>query len=240
MEGGKVIAVSDYLEGVKEEASKKLGFQVVELFNSDGGAIDDAALIRDSDVLYATCTGESFTKPRTWAVSRPVVARCYPEERHCGQDHLSQSCAQMEWVHLNVGGRVFATTVSTLTRTDSHSMLARMFTQGDVEWQSAVDENGAYLIDRSPRYFEPILNFLRHGQLVIDKSLSVEGVLEEAKFFGVTSLIEQLEDMIEREQPPDDSTPVTRRELAMALMVTPTTKELRCQVGQDCFREGWE
>ena len=36
-------------------------------------------------------------------------------------------------------------------------MLARMFTHGEVEWQSAVDETGAYLIDRSPLYFEPVI-----------------------------------------------------------------------------------
>nr|KAG5711402.1 hypothetical protein BaRGS_025829 [Batillaria attramentaria] len=136
-------------------------------------------------------------------------------------------CAHTEWVNLNVGGKLFATTISTLTRTDGNSMLARMFTHGDVEWQSSVDETGAYLIDRSPLYFEPILNYLRHGQLILDKAVNAKGVLEEAKFFGLTSLIEQLEDVIEREQPADDTTPITRRELVMALMVTPTNKELR-------------
>lgn len=227
-EGGKVIAVSDTFEDILKQASKKLDFQVAELYNPDGGAIDDAELIRDNDILYAAPACEAFTKPQMWAMSRPVVARCYPEEKHSlTEQQMNHSCAQMEWVHLNVGGKLFATTVSTLTH--SNSMLARMFTHGEVEWQSAVDETGAYLIDRSPMYFEPILNYLRYGQLVLDKNVSPEGVLEEAKFFGLTSLMEQLEDIIEREQPPDDNTPVTRRELAMALMVTPTNKELRCQ-----------
>lgn len=45
----------------------------------------------------------------------------------------------------------------------------------DVAWSSSVDENGAYLIDRSPEYFEPILNYLRHGQLVLNKGINPQG-----------------------------------------------------------------
>ena len=44
------------------------------------------------------------------------------------------------------------------------------------------DSEGAYLIDRNPKYFEPILNYLRTGKLIIDHNINVEG---DAKLFSI-------------------------------------------------------
>lgn len=55
-------------------------------------------------------------------------------------------------------------------------MLGRLFGNGAVPaWGSARDSLGAYLVDRSPSHFEPLLNFLRHGQLVLDGGISPQG-----------------------------------------------------------------
>ena len=42
-------------------------------------------------------------------------------------------------------------------------------------WLSATDSTGAYLIDRSPDYFEPLLNFLRHGKLLLNEGINPQG-----------------------------------------------------------------
>ena len=44
-------------------------------------------------------------------------------------------------------------------------------------WGNKQDKHGAYLIDRSPEYFEPILNYLRHGQLIINEGINIRGKL---------------------------------------------------------------
>lgn len=151
--------------------------------------------------------------------------------------------AANEWVMLNVGGKIFTTTRTTLCANEPNSMLAKMFAclPADDDDDSRAphaqiasspstapssqqtpassttnhqhqhphqlsekshraglrpsprDSNGAYLIDRSPLYFEPILNYLRHGKLIIDHNMNVHGVLEEAKFYNIASIIPRLE-----------------------------------------------
>ena len=108
--------------------------------------------------------------------------------------HTQNSRGERDWIKLNVGGKIFTTTRCTLTK-DPESFLFRLCQEAS-ELDSQKDEIGAYLIDRDPSYFTPILNYLRHGKLVIDKNVSEEGVLEEAEFFNVKNLIELVKDKI--------------------------------------------
>lgn len=116
----------------------------------------------------------------------------------------SNSGAESEWVKLIVGGKKFETTRSvsitctvifmqvcanfartTLCLRDPDSMLARWFAPSDmssdsgVRWPSTITDDDGYIrVDRSGRYFDIVLNYLRHGKLVIDRGLSIDGELE--------------------------------------------------------------
>uniref|UniRef100_A0A915KMZ8 BTB domain-containing protein n=1 Tax=Romanomermis culicivorax TaxID=13658 RepID=A0A915KMZ8_ROMCU len=98
------------------------------------------------------------------------------------------------WVRLNVGGQTFLTTKQTLCR-DPKSFFYRLC-QDDPDLSSDKDETGAFMIDRDPEYFGPILNYLRHGKLVINKHLAEEGILEEAEFYNLSGLITVCKDRI--------------------------------------------
>ena len=55
------------------------------------------------------------------------------------------------------------------------------------------DINGAIIIDRSPDYFKPILNYLRTGKVIIDPNINGRGVLQDAKYYKINTLIEKLD-----------------------------------------------
>ncbi|QQP49987.1 Uncharacterized protein FKW44_010827, partial [Caligus rogercresseyi] len=87
-----------------------------------------------------------------------------------------------EWISLNVGGVLMTTTRSSLTNNSPESVLARMFAQGQ--------QNNAYLLDRTPAYFAPLLHYLRTGSLVLDCGVHPLGVLEEAKYLALRRLFQ--------------------------------------------------
>lgn len=133
-----------------------------------------------------------------------------------------------EWVTLNVGGQKFMTSKSTLLIREPGCMLARMFASSEHSMSpGSRDQEGSILIDRSPRYFEPILNFLRTGSLIIDPGLSPEGVLEEARYFGIDSIIPKLENMTKSCILPRDERPLTRRDVVDVLIGTGTSSSSR-------------
>jgi len=159
-----------------------------------------------------------------------------------------------EWIRLNVGGQLFQTSRTTLLNREPNSVLAKMFDPESKIQPSCEDSSGAYLIDRDPKYFAPLLNYLRTGNLIIDPDtnsrgclnfplipysftynfailfykkfiLPIAGVLEEAKFYDLQHCISTLEKTIISE----DEMPLTRRDVVNALISTANNTSLRFQ-----------
>ncbi|NWW71565.1 KCTD9 protein, partial [Climacteris rufus] len=213
----QVVAVYGTLSDLLSVASNKLGIKATSVYNGKGGLIDDIALIRDDDVLFV-CEGEPFIDPQTDGRA---------------QEELTGS--HTDWLTLNVGGRYFTTTRSTLVNKEPDSMLAHMFKDKDA-WGNKQDPRGAFLIDRSPEYFEPILNYLRHGQLIVNDGINLLGrycLPAPPRFFlpanaalpsGVLNPLS-----LQNSQPAEDHSPISRKEFVRFLLATPTKSELRCQ-----------
>ena len=94
-------------------------------------------------------------------------------------------------VTLNVGGNLFTTTTSTLTRYPE-TMLGAMFSGRHALIQ---DKSGAYFIDRDGRHFHEILNYLRGSTASMPESMTqltpraLEELKVEADFYGMKDLM---------------------------------------------------
>ncbi|XP_077987423.1 BTB/POZ domain-containing protein KCTD6-like [Glandiceps talaboti] len=94
-----------------------------------------------------------------------------------------------EMVSLNVGGKLYTTSLTTLTRFPD-SMLGAMFSD-NVPVQP--DDKGNYLIDRDGELFRHVLNFLRTSRLKLPKNFDEHDLLmEEADFYQLAELKQAL------------------------------------------------
>lgn len=90
-------------------------------------------------------------------------------------------------VKLNVGGKIYKTTLSTLLK-DPNSMLSAMFS-GRHELNQD-EEDGAYFIDRDGELFRYVLNYLRNDELFCpDDKLFRKELLAEARFYQLQGMI---------------------------------------------------
>ncbi|XP_057316512.1 BTB/POZ domain-containing protein KCTD3-like [Hydractinia symbiolongicarpus] len=92
-----------------------------------------------------------------------------------------------EIINLNVGGKRFATSRSTLTWIPESFFSCLL--SGRIS--SMKDETGAYFIDRDPEAFAPILNFLRTKDFCL-RNVDPSVVLHEAQFYGITPIVRRL------------------------------------------------
>lgn len=159
-------------------------------------------MLRSASV--AVKTAGLFSLSRMAAESAKTILNHSDEAADSRRNSKSRAS---QWIKLNVGGTTFMTTRTTLCK-DHKSFLYRLV-QEEPDLNTDKDENGAYLIDRDPTYFRPVLNYLRHGKLVMNKDLVEEGVLEEAEFYNITDLIKIVKDKI-KERDAKQNQPFTK------------------------------
>eukprot|EP00667_Euglena_gracilis_P009965 EG_transcript_10128 len=99
--------------------------------------------------------------------------------------------AAQDKVCLNVGGTEFLTTKETLLSEKDTFFHAMLFSG---MWKP--DDQGKFFIDRDPRYFADVLNYLRLGQLHVDiEHMSEddrESIFEELDFYQLQKALEML------------------------------------------------
>jgi len=162
---------------------------------------------------------------------------------------LSSESTQLpdEWVSLKFDDRVFTMLRSTLVA-DRDSMFFALFGSSDSDVMPTLQRDMShplkpFIFDRSPKYVEPILNYLRSSELIIDSGVSTRGVLLEAQYFNVRGVRELLEDAAKPQEyraPTDEdmraaNNQMNRATVERALITTPSGTKLR--FAGLCFKE---
>lgn len=102
------------------------------------------------------------------------------------------------FVKLRVGGTLFEASEDTL-RSEKGSLFDVML---NGPWRNKCDGSGAIVLDRDPRRFRVLLNFLRSRTLVLEDGVTADGVRLEAEYFQVEDAVLAAEKLlIESEVP---------------------------------------
>ena|SRR3990167_4660226 len=114
-------------------------------------------------------------------------------------------------VKLNVGGKRFITRYATLTRNGLQENFFIPLLSGRFPVEK--DEKGYIFIDRNGAYFEPVLDYLRSGELHCPQKLSYKRLIQEAYFYGV-----RLDDSFGKFAKNDENAPLTDESLKELLI----------------------
>jgi len=150
--------------------------------------------------LFAVCDKEEKrlqeeTKKYIENIKAHICAACDNVHQNSNQDQHNTS-TKLEhspfpsMIKLNVGGRMFATSLATLT---SHpdSYFGAMFSK---QWNSKpAGEDGSYFIDKNPQVFHIILDYLRGEELDLELTPSEKrALLRDAQFYQLPDLVDIL------------------------------------------------
>lgn len=100
---------------------------------------------------------------------------------------MAEGAMSSEIVHLNVGGTRFSTSQQTLTWNPNTFFTSLL--SGRIS--SHKDESGAIFIDRDPKLFSVILNFLRTKEIQL-RHVDLSALRHEAEFYGISTLVRRL------------------------------------------------
>ncbi|XP_065340970.1 BTB/POZ domain-containing protein Tiwaz [Cloeon dipterum] len=96
-------------------------------------------------------------------------------------------------VHIDVGGTIYTSSLETLTKYPE-SRLAKLFNGSIPIVLDSLKQH--YFIDRDGGMFRHILNFMRNSRLLLQDNFDdLDLLLEEAKYFEISQMVRQLEDM---------------------------------------------
>ncbi|VVC45966.1 BTB/POZ domain,Potassium channel tetramerisation-type BTB domain,SKP1/BTB/POZ domain [Cinara cedri] len=105
-----------------------------------------------------------------------------------------------DYVKLNIGGSLFYTTITTLSKLDSKLLDLVLSEAADNNCNSSESE-GWVFIDRCGKHFGTILNFLRDGSVPLpESSVEISEILAEAKFYGVFELFDACEQALQKKK----------------------------------------
>ncbi|XP_025841372.2 BTB/POZ domain-containing protein KCTD6 isoform X2 [Vulpes vulpes] len=146
------------------------------------GPVSAAESLRLGCVCLGVSSGGRPSFPGTWAPQDAALEQ---------MDNGDWGYMMTDPVTLNVGGHLYTTSLTTLTRYPD-SMLGAMF-GGD--FPTARDPQGNYFIDRDGPLFRYVLNFLRTSELTLPLDFKEFDLLrKEADFYQIEPLIQCLND----------------------------------------------
>lgn len=105
----------------------------------------------------------------------------------------SDATSSGNMIKLNIGGQIFQTTKSTLTKFDG---FLKAILESGIPTEK--DDSGCIFIDRDAKHFRSILNYLRDGDIDFpDSEKELREILKEAQFYQLEGLIEMCSEILE-------------------------------------------
>ncbi|XP_038052312.1 uncharacterized protein LOC119725020 [Patiria miniata] len=170
----------DYQKGSILREIEDLGFEMkTELYSF----FPDDDIAKDIRWTFARRVGPGLKTNLPFL--KTLFSTCQVASEYCSAELRNRRMDDI--VKLDVGGCLYTTSRSTLTRYPD-SMLAAMFS-GELD-PSVRDANGAYVMDRDGPIFRHVLNFLRQGKLILPEDFKEWDLLaSEADFFQIPHLV---------------------------------------------------